>query len=115
LDHYLVKSKIVLPYSHNIRNSKKEETKYRKNKEYKIQDRGFNAEEYKTSISEKTERENLENIYGNIIESIHGTVKKALRNKERRRNKLWCTEEIDQLVKVLYLKYLNSKSKEDDV
>jgi hypothetical protein len=34
--------------------------------------------------------ENIEDIYGNILKSIHGTAKEALGNQERRKNSnLW--------------------------
>jgi len=59
----------------------------------------------------REELERVENIYRNIIDSIHGAAEKALRNKKeifRRNIKLWWTDKIDQLVKEKrHLKWLN--------
>jgi len=55
-----------------------------------IQASKFNAGQYKISISEKIEtKENLkriEDIYGNILESIHEAAEGALGNQEKRKN-----------------------------
>jgi hypothetical protein len=65
----------------------------------------------------KEKLQKFENIYGNILESIHRTAKEALGYHEKRKNnKIWWTGEINQLLKEKrhYLKWLNSKSEEDE-
>jgi len=98
LNHYLLRSKIFRSYRYNARNSEEEEERDAekiKNIKYKL--KNLMQVQYKKSISEiyirieqetKKELKRIQDIYGNILESIHGAAKKA-RITRRKNNKLW--------------------------
>ncbi|XP_067206921.1 uncharacterized protein [Linepithema humile] len=123
-DHYLLRSEIFLPYRHKTHSAKERE----KHNTEKIKKVKYNLESlihdsvkylYQKRLNEKLmeELEEFEDIYKNILESIHRATEEALGSQEKRKSsKMWWTDEIDQLVKekrTLYLKGLNSKSEED--
>jgi hypothetical protein len=54
----------------------------------------------------------VENIYENILKSIHETAEEVLDNQEKKRIASY-GRPIDEEKKALYLKWLNSKSEED--
>jgi len=82
--------KIFLSYRYNIRNSKEEEEQNIK----KIKNIKYNIENvmqksikylYQRRLNEKLKKEleEVEGIYENIIESIHGVAEKTLGNKKK--------------------------------
>jgi len=90
-EHYLFRFKIYLPYRH-ARNSEKERgqnIEKIKNIKYKIQNLLQDSIKYlyQKRLNEKLE-EKIEDIYGNILESIHRAVKEALGNQEKKKSKL---------------------------
>ena len=75
---------------------------------------------YKKRLDEKlTAKEggNINQIYGNIVQSVQEMAKEVLGEKHNRQSsKIWWTEEIENLVakkKTLYQKWLSTKRQED--
>ncbi|KAL3284309.1 hypothetical protein HHI36_018467 [Cryptolaemus montrouzieri] len=76
---------------------------------------------YQKRLDEKSIQEqslSLQERYKHIIDSIHKAAREALgERKKKKSNKIWWTEEIEQLVhekKNLYLKWLTTKEEEDN-
>ncbi|XP_030757605.1 craniofacial development protein 2-like [Sitophilus oryzae] len=125
-DHYLVKAKIIFPFRRDTReetNGNYEHTERIESKRYNLDSliTGSTRQLYRKRLDEKlisiTQNNSVEEIYANIISSVHSAAEEALGLRVQvQSNNIWWNEEIDCLIKEkknAYKKWLSSKQQQD--
>ncbi|XP_044762230.1 craniofacial development protein 2-like [Coccinella septempunctata] len=124
-DHYLVKSRILFPFGplKNTRGDNEEQAekvvcvKYNLNSLTHESTITLYQNRLDEKLTDELREQGVEEVYGNIVDSIKKAAEEALGlQKPKESNKLWWTEEVENIIKEkkkAYLLWLSSKKQED--